>query len=127
MIEFENNEEGFVKLWLLVEDTRELFRSQCKRFCIRRVLKSWFEEEADDVFIWEVCHLCEQDGMTEIPEPKGRPWECRMFLKAVTAVRLGVSFYTEVNLDALDSAYNIVYPNSKPLNRNKRFLKKKKK
>ncbi|MBQ6917730.1 MAG: hypothetical protein IJQ64_08020, partial [Prevotella sp.] len=60
MVKIENNQECFVQLWLRLERTRRLFGGQCKRFCIRNVLKSWFGGEATDDMIWEVCHLCEQ-------------------------------------------------------------------
>ena len=57
MVKIENNQECFVQLWRRLERTRQLLRGQCKRFCIRRILKSWFPVEATDDFIWEVCRL----------------------------------------------------------------------
>ena len=62
MIEVQNNKACFVQLWRKLERTRCLLGGQYKRFCIRNVLKSWFPAEANDNFIWEVCHLCEQEG-----------------------------------------------------------------
>ena len=62
MITIENTQECFVQLWLRLERTRRLLGGQCKRFCIRNVLKSWFGFEANDDMIWEVCRLCEQEG-----------------------------------------------------------------
>ena len=62
MIEVQNNKACFVQLWRKLERTRRLLGGQYKRFCIRNVLKSWFPAEANDNFIWEVCHLCEQEG-----------------------------------------------------------------
>ena len=56
-------------LWQKLERTRRLLGGQCKRYCIRNVLKSWFGFEANDDFIWRVCHLCEQEGWNELPEP----------------------------------------------------------
>ena len=58
MIEIQNSQECFVQLWRKLERTRRLLGGQCKRFCIRNVMKSWFGFEANDDFIWRVCHLC---------------------------------------------------------------------
>ena len=65
MIEVQNNKACFVQLWRKLERTRCLLGGQYKRFCIRNVLKSWFPAEANDNFIWEVCHLCEQEGWND--------------------------------------------------------------
>ena len=107
--ELNNTQECFVQLWLRLERTRRLFQGQYKRFCIRRVLKSWFGLRATDDFIWEVCLLCEQEGWDELP----------LFLRAIVAVRLGISFY-KIDLKALDAAYSIAFPNSTPINISKK-------
>ena len=120
MITIENNQECFVQLWRRLERTRRLLGGQYKRFCIRNVLKSWFGGEADDDMIWEVCRLSEQEGWNELPPPSLYPRRHREFLRAVVAVRLGVSFYKKVNLKALDAAYSIAFPNSTPINVNKK-------
>ena len=120
MITIENNQECFVQLWLRLERTRRLLGGQYKRFCIRNVLKSWFGGEADDDMIWEVCRLSEQEGWNELPPPSLYPRKHREFLRAVVAVRLGISFYKKVNLKALDAAYSIAFPNSTPINVNKK-------
>ena len=119
MISVENSQECFVVLWRKLERTRQLLRGQCKRFCIRRVLKSWFGYEADDDFIWEVCHLCEQEGWNELPPPSLYPRQHREFLRAIVAVKTGIS-YLKINLKALDKAYSIAFPNSTPINVNKK-------
>ena len=119
MVKIENNQECFVKLWLRLERTRRLFGGQCKRFCIRNVLKAWFGGEATDNFIWEVCHLCEQEGWNELPLPSLYPRNHRELLRAIVAVRTGISFW-KINLKALDAAYNIAFPNSTPINVNKK-------
>ena len=121
----ENNQECFVQLWRLLERTRRLLGGQYKRFCIRRVLKTWFGYEANDNFIWEVCTLCEQEGWNELPLPSLYPRKHREFLRAVVAVKLGISFYTKVNLKALDAAYSIAFPKSTPINFNKKRKTKK--
>ena len=117
--ELNNTQECFVQLWQQLERTRRLFQGQYKRFCIRRVLKSWFGLRATDDFIWEVCLLCEQEGWDELPLPSLYPRKHRDFLRAIVAVRLGISFY-KIDLKALDAAYSIAFPNSTPLNVSKK-------
>ena len=119
MIEIQNNQEYFVQLWRKLERTRCLLGGQYKRFCIRNVLKSWFPAEANDNFIWEVCHLCEQEGWNELPLPSLCPRKHRELLRAIVAVRAGISFW-KINLKALDAAYSIAFPNSTPINVNKK-------
>ena len=118
-MEITNTQECFVQLWLLLERTRRLLGGQCKRFCIRRVLKAWFGFEASDNFIWQVCHLCEQEGWNELPLPSLYPRQHRELLRAIVAVKTGISFY-RINLRALDAAYSIAFPKSTPINVNKK-------
>ena len=120
----ENTQECFVRLWLLLERTRRLLAGQYKRFCIRRVLKVWFGGEATDDFIWEVCSLAEvdgepQEGWNELPLPTVYPRRHRELLRAIVAVKLGISYY-RVNLNALDKAYSVAFPKSTPLNVSKK-------
>ena len=119
MINVENNQECFVQLWLRLERTRRLLPTRCKRFCIRNVLKAWFGGEATDDFIWQVCHLSEQEGWNELPLPSLYPRQHRELLRAIVAVRTGISFW-KINLKALDAAYSIAFPNSTPINVNKK-------
>ena len=119
MITIENTQECFVQLWLRLERTRRLLGGQYKRFCIRSVLKVWFGGEANDDFIWEVCRMCEQEGWNELPAPSLYPRKHRELLRAVVAVKLGISFY-RINLKALDAAYSIAFPQSTPININKK-------
>ena len=129
-MKIENNKDCFVLLWRMLVPTKHLLRRKYKRFCIRNVLKEWFEQEATnalplashlalghqqaslygprslDDFIWKVCNLCEQAGWDELPSPSLYP-------------RTGRSFY-QINLRALDAAYRIVFPNSTPINVNKK-------
>ena len=119
MVKIENNQECFVKLWLRLERTRRLFGGQFKRFCIRNVLKSWFGGEATDDMIWEVCHLCEQEGWNELPLPSLYPRRHRELLRAIVAVRTGISFW-KINLKVLDAAYSEAFPHSTPINVNKK-------
>ena len=119
MIEIQNNQKCFVQLWRMLERTRRLLGGQYKRFCIRRVLQSWFGPEATDDFIWEVCTRCEQAGMDELPPPSLSPLRHRELLQALVEVRLGLG-HRRVNLKALDAAYSIAFPKSTPLNVNKK-------
>ena len=119
MIEIDNTQECFVQLWRLLERTRRLLGGQYKRFCIRRVLKTWFDFEANDDFIWEVCNRCDQAGWDELPLPSLYPRKHRELLRAIVSVKLDISNY-KVNLKALDAAYKIAFPKSTPLNVNKK-------
>ena len=118
MIDIGNTKECFVQLWLRLERTRRFLWEQHKRFCIRRVLKTWFGGEADDDFIWKVCRRCEQEGLNELPPPSLYPRKHRELLRAIVSVKLGISFY-KVNLKALDAAYSVAFPKSTPINVNK--------
>ena len=106
-------------LWRKLERTRHLLGGQCKRFCIRNVMKSWFGFEANDDYIWKVCHLCEQEGWNELPPPSLYPRQHREFLRAIVAVKTGISYW-RINLKALDAAYSIAFPKSTPININKK-------
>ena len=124
MIEIQNNQDCFVQLWRMLERTRRLLGGQYKRFCIRRVLKLWFGVEANDDFIWEVCHMAAvdgepQEGWNELPLPSLYPRKHRELLRAIVAVKTGISFY-KIDLKALDRAYSIAFPHSTPINVNKK-------
>ena len=115
----DNTQECFVQLWLRLERTRRLLGGQYKRFCIRRVLRTWFGFEASDNFIWEVCYRSGQAGWDELPLPSLYPRKHRELLRAIVSVKLGISHY-KIDLKALDSAYSIAFPNSTPINVNKK-------
>ena len=118
-IEIENTEECFVQLWRLIRRSRRVMRLNCKHFCIRRILQLWFDGQANNEFIWQVCNMCGQCGWDKLPSPSLYPRQHREFLRAVVAVRLGISFY-QVNLRAIDRAYSKVFINSTPINVNKK-------
>ena len=123
-MEIQNTQDCFVRLWRMLERTRRFLRTERKRFCIRRVLQLWFEGEATDDIIWEVCRLAAvdgepQEGWNELPLPSLYPRKHRELLRAIVAVKTGISFY-KIDLKALDSAYSIVFPNSTPININKK-------
>ncbi len=123
--EIQNNKECFVQLWLQLERTRQLFGMQYKRFCIRRVLQSWYGTEATDDFIWEVCDLTSLAfdepvyGYDELPPPSLDPRKSREFLRALVADKLGIGV-RHVSLKSLDAAYRIAFPQSVPINVRKR-------
>ena len=125
MIPIENTQACFVELWLRLERTRQLLWTQHKRFCARRILKTWFGLRATDDFIWEVCQLATLDeqellcGWDELPPPALYPRQHRELLRAIVAVRLGISFY-RIDLRALDKAYSVAFPKSTPINVNKK-------
>ena len=124
MITIEDNQDCFVQLWRMLERTRRLLGGQYKRFCIRSVLKLWFGVEANDDFIWEVCHMAAvdgepQEGWNELPVPSLYPRKHRELLRAIVAVKTGISFY-KIDLKALDRAYSIAFPHSTPINVNKK-------
>ena len=103
-MEIQNTLDCFVLLWRMLERTRRLLQGHCKRFCIRNVLKAWFDCEANDNFIWEVCLRCEQAGE---------------LLRAIVAVKLGIGM-RKVGLRELDQAYSIAFPKSTAINKNKK-------
>ena len=119
MMNIENNKECFVQLWLRLERTRQLLGGQYKRFCIRRVLKTWFGFEANDNFIWEVCNRSGQAGWDELPLPSLYPRKHRELLRAIVSVKTAISYY-KVDLKALDAAYSSAFPKSTPINVNKK-------
>ena len=126
-MEIQNNKECFVRLWRKLERTRHLLGGQYKRFCIRRVLQSWFGFEATDDFIWEVCHrvslVLDEDnpvgGNDLLQPPSLYPRKHRELLRAIVSVRLGIGM-RKVDLKALDAAYTVAFPNSTAINVNKK-------
>ena len=124
MIEIQNNQECFVQLWRKLERTRLLLHGQGRRFCIRRVLKTWFGADATDDFIWEVCRKTIVDdeqsyGWDELPLPSLYPRRHRELLRAIVSVRLGIGM-RKVDLKGLDKAYSMAFPGSTPINVNKK-------
>ena len=120
MVTIENNYDCFVALWRRLERTRQMFGMQYRRFCIRRVLVSWFGAEATDDFIWEVCLNTVIDdeplrGLDELPAPSLHPRPAREFLRAIVSVKLGIGM-RKVDLKSLDRAYTEVFPYSTPIN-----------
>ena len=120
MIVIQNNQACFVQLWLRLERTRRLLGGQYKRYCIRNVLKTWFGFEANDDFIWEVCHRAAvddepQEGWNELPPPSLYPRKHRELLRAIVSVKLGIGT-RKVHLPDLDRAYSIAFPKSTPIN-----------
>jgi hypothetical protein len=72
------------------------------------------------------CHLCEQEGWNELSLPSLNPRKHRELLRAIVAVETGISYW-RINLKALDAAYSIAFPNSTPINVNKKGKKEKSK
>ena len=126
-MEIRNDQACFVQLWLRLERTRRMLGAQYKRFCIRNVLKAWFGVMATDDFIWEVCRrvvvneeqVC---GNDTLPPPSLYPRKHRELLRAIVSVRLGLRA-RQVKLTELDAAYSEAFPNSTPININKKKKK----
>ena len=124
MKKIENTQECFVQLWLRLERTRRLFQAQNRRFCIRRILQSWFGTKATDDFIWEVCSKTVIDdeqvcGWDILPPPKLFPRKHRELLRAIVSVTLGIGM-RKVSLKELDKAYKVAFPGSTGINVNKK-------
>ena len=118
-----------MQLWRKLERTRRLFQAQIRRYCIRSVLRAWFGREATDDFIWHVCRTAVVDeesllGNDPLPPPSLYPRKHRELLRAIVAVRLGISYHKSINLSALDSAYSVAFPKSTPINVNKKGKEK---
>ena len=119
-----NTLECFVQLWLRLERTRRLLASQCKRFCIRNILRSWFGLRATDDFIFEVClqgstEELTLNGMDTLPPPTFSPRKHRELLRALVAISLGIGM-RKVHLSQLDKAYSQAFPRSTAINVNKK-------
>ena len=126
----ENTQECFVQLWRQLERTRRLLGGQYKRYSVRNVLRVWFGNEATDDFVWEVCRMATLGlnngnddepiyGNDILPLPSLYPRKHRELLRAIVAVKLGMSI-RKVSLPALDAAYSIAFPNSTSINVNKK-------
>lgn len=67
----------------------------------------------------EIDMLSEQLERKELQAPSLYPRKHRELLRAIVAVKTGISFY-KVDLKALDKAYSIAFPHSTPINVNKK-------
>lgn len=115
----QDTETCYLQLWLMLDSTRLSLREQYKRYCIRNILKEWFDTAATDDFIWEVCSKAEQLGLNELPLPDVDPRPHRELLRATVATILKTGM-NGINLMALDRAYRIAYPDGITLNVNKK-------
>ena len=116
----ENTLECFVQLWQQLERTRQLLSGQYRRFCVRRILRSWLGVEATDDLIWEVCLRASRPGhevfgLDQLPPPSTHPRLHREILCALVMVKLGLG-KQKVRLRDLDAAYRVAFPDSTPLN-----------
>ena len=79
------------------------------------------------VMLWrKLERTSEQEGWNELPLPSLNPRKHRELLRAIVAVETGISYW-RINLKALDAAYSIAFPNSTPINVNKKGKKEKSK
>ena len=58
-------------------------------------------------------------GYEELPSPRLYPRLHRELLRAIVAAKTGISYY-RVHLKELDAAYSVAFPNSTPINVNKK-------
>lgn len=128
-IDIHNTQACFVQLWLRLEHTRQLFKAQYKRYCLRHILHAWFGSAATDDFIWEVCNCATLDeepiyGYDTLPPPSLQPRVHREILRAIVQITLGLKMH-QVKLSALDKAYSIAFPQSSPINVEKKKRTKK--
>ena len=128
-IEIANTADNFVILWQRLESTRQLLAGQCRRFCVRNIMRVWFprgalpkprgQELTFDDLVWSVCRCASPDGeilgWNELPPPSLCPRPHRELLRALVQVSLGIG-HNQVNLSALDAAYVKAFPASTPLN-----------
>jgi len=126
MVKIENNKACFVQLWLMLERTRLKLKVEYRRYCAYNVLKVWFGSEATDEFIWQVCHKTEIDGEQlcgndRLLPPRHYPRQHRELIRSVVATKLGIGT-RKVLLPELDAAYSEAFPNSTPINVNKKRL-----
>ena len=77
--------------------------------CHRASLES-ADERYDPILGWDI-----------LPPPALYPRRHRELLRALVAVKLGISM-CQVNLRALDKAYSIAFPKSTPINVNKKVV-----
>lgn len=115
----QDTETCYIQFWILLEHTRKILRDHYKRYCIRNILKYWFGPAATDDFIFEVCNKCCLEGMTELRMPECEPRPHRELIRATVATVLNKGI-NHLNLQALDHAYRIVYPDGLSLNVNKK-------
>ena len=90
-----------------------------KTECLYIATKFNDEARARLVLRWQELELQEQQRRQQLCLPSLYPRKHRELLRAIVAVRTGISFY-KVDLKALDAAYSITFPKSTPINVNKK-------
>ena len=120
----DNTLESFVELWTSLEQTRQLFVVQGRRYCVRRILRSWFPTTANDFFVWKVCKYAntnnyEFTGFDLLPPPSINPIPHRFLIRGLVQASLGLGQHN-VRLNDIDKAYSIAFPGSRPINISKK-------
>lgn len=115
-----NDYDSFVRLWLKLDSTRQMFLQQGHCFCIRRILQFWAREgfipsPLDEEKVFSICRKCSVLGYDVLPSPGLYPRQHREFLRALVSELLGIGV-RGINLRALDSAYREAFPHSIPIN-----------
>ena len=92
-------------------DERCIDCGECLRVCPYQAKKAIFDklQDIEPKYKWKIA----------LPPPSLYPRKHRELLRAIVAVRTGISFW-RIDLKALDAAYSIAFPRSTPLNVNKK-------
>ena len=90
-----------------------------KTECLYIATKFKDDARAKLVLRWEFLERERLAKQQQLALPSLYPRKHRELLRAIVAVKTGISFW-KINLKALDAAYSIVFPNSTPINVNKK-------
>ena len=133
-MEISNTKACFVELWQCLASAEQALSADCRRFCVRNILRLWVRQGIIDPlkaaphlggyinlndYIWDICRLSDLEGYQLLLTPSLYPRQYRELLRAIVAVMMGIGM-RGVNLKALDEAYSEVFPCSTPLNVNKK-------
>ncbi|MGM9697328.1 MAG: hypothetical protein ACI3Y0_01610 [Prevotella sp.] len=127
-MQIEDNKDCYEQLWRNLKHARRLLWMQNRRFCVRRIIQSWFpfgiQQPSGRTLscgevMEQVCDLSQLCGYDLLPPPSLYPLPHRELLRAVVCVALDKG-QRSIDLEALDSAYSIVFPRSTKLNVSKK-------
>lgn len=112
----------YARLWRMLERYRQWCMENHKRFCLRRVVKLYFGETVMlERQILQACRISLLGGYEELPPAASHPRRQREMVRALACMELGLT-ERRINLHLMDAAYSVVFPDSTPLNINKKKL-----